>query len=364
MPGAHLIILLLIVGLVVLVLGADLLVRGASKLALSFGLSPLVVGLTVVAFGTSAPEIAVSVGAVLEGNGGLAVGNVVGSNIMNVLLILGLSAMIVPLRVDAQVVRQEVPIMVGASVLLLAQSLDHELGLFDGIVLFVLQVGYVVFLVRQSRAQNKVTQLGYAHEFPQATGWASKLPVQVALILVGLGGLVLGAELFVSSAVEIAHALGVSDLVIGLTVVAIGTSMPELATSLMAARRGERDIAVGNAVGSNIFNILGCMGLSSLAAGLDGITVPPAALGFDLWIMVAVAIACLPVFLSRHEIARWEGALFVFYYLAYVSFLVLRSQAHASMALFSAAMLGYVLPMTVVTLVVVLIRARLSEPPT
>lgn len=338
--------------------------RGASKLALSFGLSPLVVGLTVVAFGTSAPEIAVSVGAVIEGSGSLAVGNVVGRTIMNVLLILGLSAMIVPLRVDVQVVRQEVPIMLGASVLLLTQSLDHELGLFDGAVLFILQVGYVVFLVRQSRAQTKAAQLGYAREFPPAIGWTSKLPVQVTLILAGLGGLVFGAELFVSSAVEIAQALGVSDLVIGLTVVAIGTSMPELATSLMAAQRGERDIAVGNAVGSNIFNILGCMGLSSLAAGFDGIAVPSAALAFDLWVMVAVAIACLPVFLSRHEIARWEGALFVFYYLAYVIFLVLRSQAHAALPLFSAAMLGYAIPITVVTLVIVLVRNRLTGPPT
>lgn len=351
-------ILILIAGLVVLSLGAELLVRGASKLALSFGISPLVVGLTVVAFGTSAPEVAVSVGAVLEGTGSIAVGNVLGSNILNVLLILGLSALITPLRVDVQLIRQEVPIMIGASVLLLAQSLDGRLSMWDGGLLFALQIGYVVFLIRQSRAQTRAAEEEYAREIPSPTGWQSKLPAQIALILVGLGGLVLGAEWFVSSAVEIAQSLGVSDLVIGLTIVAVGTSMPELATSIMAARRGERDIAVGNVVGSNIFNIFGCMGLSGLVSGLEGLGVPPAASGFDLWVMVAVAIACLPVFLTKREITRGEGGLFLFYYVAYVSFLVLSSQTHAALGLFSTVMLSFVLPLTVITLVVGIIRER------
>ena len=351
---------LFIAGLVGLVAGAELLVRGASKLALSFGLSPLVVGLTVVAFGTSAPEVAVSVGAALSGQTDLAVGNVVGSNIFNVLFILGLSALITPLVVDRQLIRQEVPIMIGVSVLLVVMALDGRLGLGDSALLLGLMIGYTIFLVRQSRAQTaaeaaaKGDKSGLPHA--DAGSWDSRLPVQIALIVVGLALLVGGSQALLTAAITIAKALGVSDLVIGLTIVAAGTSLPEVATSVMAAIRGQRDIAVGNVVGSNVFNILGCLGLAGLAAGGNGLVVPPAVLAFDLWVMVAVALACLPVFVSGREIARWEGGVFLAYYLAYVAWLVLQAQQHSAAQPFSAAMLGFVVPLTVVTLLVVLLK--------
>jgi cation:H+ antiporter len=356
--------LLFLAGLAALVAGSSLLVRGASKLALSFGISPLVVGLTIVAFGTSAPEVAVSVGAVLDGKTDIALGNVVGSNIFNVLFILGISALITPLVVNIQLIRQEVPIMIGASALLLALGLDGTLTLLDGALLFGLLVAYTVFLVVQSRRETREAQAEMSAEFAPARpgAWDASLPAQIALIAAGLVLLVLGSEWLVTASVAFAKAMGVSDLIIGLTIVAAGTSMPEVATSIAAALKGERDIAVGNVIGSNTFNILGCLGLSSLVSGDLGLVVSASVLAFDIWIMLAVALACLPVFLTGREIARWEGAVFLGYYAAYVAYLVLAGQQHAALGAFSAAMMSFVVPLTVVTLVVVLIRRPSAGP--
>jgi cation:H+ antiporter len=357
-------LLMFVAGLVALIAGADLLVRGASKLALSFGISPLVVGLTVVAFGTSAPEVAVSVGAVFKGQTDIAIGNVVGSNIFNVLFILGLSAIIAPLIVNIQLIRQEVPIMIGSSIILLGLMFDGRISPLDGVVLFGLMVAYTVFLVVQSRAQTKAAKDEYAAEYkqPEAGGWDSKLPIQLGLIAVGLGLLVLGSDWLVTASVIFAKALGVSDLVIGLTIVAAGTSMPEVATSVMAAIKGERDIAVGNVVGSNTFNILGCLGVSGIASafgpGVAGLGVPPALLNFDIWVMLAVALACLPVFMTGREIARWEGGVFLFYYVAYVAYLIMATEQHDALGAFSGAMMSFVIPLTVITLVVVLLKGK------
>jgi cation:H+ antiporter len=351
-------LLLFIAGLAALVAGAELLVRGASKLALSFGISPLVVGLTIVAFGTSAPEVAVSVGAVLDGKTDIAVGNVVGSNVFNVLFILGLAALITPLVVNVQLIRQEVPIMIGASVLLLVLVLDGRVGMAEGAFLLALLLAYTVFLVRQSRAETQAARDEYADEFKPAAlgGWDSRLPVQLLLIAVGLVLLVLGSEWLVTAAVAFAKTLGVSDLIIGLTIVAAGTSMPEVATSVTAAFKGERDIAVGNVVGSSTFNILGCVGLSALVSGSAGLVIPPSVLNFDIWVMLATALACLPVFLTGREIARWEGAVFLVYYAAYVAYLILAAQQHDALGSFSGVMLSFVIPITVVTLVVAALR--------
>ncbi len=345
-------------GLILLVIGANVLVRGASKLALSFGISPLVVGLTIVAFGTSAPEVAVSVGAVLDGRNDIAIGNVVGSNIFNVLFILGVSALITPLIVNIQLIRQEVPIMIGASLLLLALGLDGRLSFFDGSFLFVLLLAYTMFLVVQSRRETRAAKDEYADEIKlaEASAWDSRLPVQLLLIGAGLAALVFGSDYLVQASVNFAKAMGVSDLVIGLTIVAAGTSMPEVATSITAAIKGERDIAVGNVVGSNTFNILGCLGLSGLVSGDVGLAMAPSLLAFDIWIMLAVALACLPVFMTGREIARWEGGVFLGYYVAYVAYLILAAQQHDALQAFSGLMLGFVVPLTVVTLVVVMIR--------
>lgn len=348
-------ILMFVGGLVALAIGAELLVRGASRLAISCGISPLVVGLTVVAMGTSAPEVAVSVGAALDGRADIAVGNVVGSNILNVLFILGVSALITPLVVSAQIIRQEVPILIGASLLLLAFTLDRKLSVVDGALLLALLVAYTVFLVLQSRRETQATRAEYEHSALRTSTWDAHWGVQLLLVAVGLGLLVAGSDWFVQAAVLFAKALGVSDLVIGLTVVAAGTSMPEVATSIMAAVRKERDIAIGNVVGSNTFNILGCLGLSGLVAP-DGIAVASAVLNFDIWVMLAVAFACLPIFLTGREIARWEGALFLGYYVAYTLYLVLRAQKHDALPAFSSVMLSFVIPLTIVTLVVATVR--------
>jgi len=356
-------LLMFVGGLVLLVLGANALVRGASKLALSFGISPLVVGLTIVAFGTSAPEVAVSVGAVLDGRTDIAIGNVVGSNIFNVLFILGISALIAPLIVNIQLIRQEVPIMLGASLLLLALGLDGKLSFLDGALLFVLLVAYTVFLVVQSRRETQAAKDEYAAEVKpaEAGAWDDKLPMQLLLIGVGLAALVFGSEYLVTAAVSFAKAMGVSDLVIGLTIVAAGTSMPEVATSITAAIKGERDIAVGNVVGSNTFNILGCLGLSGLVSGDMGLAMAPSLLAFDIWVMLAVALACLPVFMTGREIARWEGAVFLCYYVAYVAYLIMASQQHSALPAFSGVMMSFVVPITIVTLVVAMFGSR-SKP--
>ena len=351
-------IFIFLAGLAALTAGAALLVRGASKMALSFGISPLVVGLTIVAFGTSTPEVAVSVGAILDGQTDIAVGNVVGSNIFNVLFILGVSALVAPLVVNIQLIRQEVPIMLGASLLLLTFSLDGRVGFAEGLILFSLLVVYTVFLVVQSRRETQSAKDEYAGEFKPSSkaGWDGRLMVQIALIVVGLALLVMGSGWMVSSAVVFAKALGVSDVMIGLTIVAVGTSIPDAATSLMAVIKGERDIAVGNVVGSSTFNILGCVGVSGLAAGDAGLLIPPSLLAFDLWVMVAAALACLPVFITGREIARWEGGMFLGLYAAYLAYLILVEQHSAALGWYSTAMTSVVLPLAVIALVISMVR--------
>jgi cation:H+ antiporter len=343
-------------GLVALVVGAEALVRGASKLSLSFGISPLVVGLTVVAFGTSAPEMAVSVQSTWSGQVDIAIGNVVGSNIFNVLFILGISAVIMPLVVNQQVIRQEVPIMIAVSLLLWALASDGGVGRWDGLLLTALIVGYTVLLIRQSRRETKAVQEEYDEAFaPGPGGWDARWGVQILLILGGLALLVQGSRWLVEAAIDFARYMGVSELVIGLTIVAAGTSLPEVATSVLAAIRGERDIAVGNVVGSNIFNVLAVLGVSSVIAP-ETLTVSPAVLAFDIPVMVAVAVACLPVFFTGALIARWEGLLFLGYYVAYTAYLILLATRHDALGPFSAVMGGFVLPLTAVTLFVLAYR--------
>lgn len=330
--------------------------RGASKIAAAFGVSPLLIGLTVVAFGTSSPELAVGVQAALAGNGDIALGNVIGSNIFNILVIIGLSALIIPLVVHQQLVRWDVPVVIGLSVLVLILGLDGKLGRVEGGLLFFGLIVYVVFQIWQGRREPLDVQEEYAQEYGDgqaktARQWAFNL----ILLIGGLGMLVLGADWLVDSASAIARALGVNELVIGLTIVAAGTSAPEVATSAMAALRGERDIAVGNAVGSNIFNILGVLGLTAALAP-NGIAVPDSALRFDIPVMIAVAVAALPIFFTGYTIARWEGALFLALYGGYVLFLFLDAIEHWSLTLYSGVMLLFVIPLTALTLAVLAAR--------
>lgn len=366
-------VLLLAAGLVLLVVGAEGLVRGASKLALGAGLSPLVVGLTVVAFGTSAPELAVSIGASRSGQAALALGNVVGSNVFNVLFILGVSALVAPLVANRQLTRLDVPIGIGVSVGALLLALDGTVSRLDGLLLVVGLVGYAALQVLIARAESASAR-GEPPNSPDGssvTTGAGPIPVEsaaedppalwqwgldVGLVVGGLVFLVLGAGWFVEGAIEAARRLGLSELVIGLTIVAGGTSLPEFATSVLASVRGQRDIAIGNVVGSNIFNLLGVLGFSATVSP-TGIAVSGSSLWFDFPVMIAAAVACLPIFYTGHRIARWEGALFLGYYGAYVAYLVLSTTEHAALSAFSTAMAAFVLPLTAVTLLVLGVRA-------
>ncbi len=350
-------ILLLIAGAGLLLVGAESLVRGASKLAGLLGISPLIIGLTIVAYGTSAPEMAVSIQSSLAGQGDIALGNVIGSNIFNVLVILGLSSLMAPLPVAQQLVRLDVPIMIGISGLLVLFSLDHLLQPTDGIIFLIGGVVYTLFLIYQSRREaDTEVQSEYEREYGPTPSGRWTWVVNLVYIGLGLVTLVAGSRMFVSGAVSIAQALGISQIVIGLTIVAAGTSLPELATSVVATFRGEGDIAVGNVVGSNIFNILTVLGVTTLTSGA-GVEIPDSVLNFDLPVMMAVAVACLPIFLTGNVISRWEGLLFTGYYVAYAAYLILRAADHTHLGLFSQMMQLFVIPLTVITLLVVTVRS-------
>jgi cation:H+ antiporter len=349
------VIFLFVAGLICLIVGAEALVRGASRLAAALGLSPLVIGLTVVALGTSSPEFAVSIKSAVSGQASIGVGNVVGSNIFNILFILGLSALIVPLSVSQQLVRLDVPLMILISVAVLIFSLDGIFSRIEGLIFVTSLAIYISFLIFQSRRENKDAKEGGDNKSSVKEnvkyGWVKN----IAMVFFGFTLLVLGSRWLVDSAVAFAHYLGVSELVIGLTIVAVGTSLPEVVTSVIAAMRGERDIAVGNAVGSNIFNILGVLGVASMVAP-KGIDVSPAVIGFDIPVMIAVAFACLPIFYTGGVISRPEGALFLGYYVAYTLYLIMAASHHDALPSFNAAMLYFVIPLTAVTLVIIAMR--------
>lgn len=348
--------LYLLFGLILLILGAEALVRGASKLAAALGISPLIIGLTVVAFGTSAPELAVSLKSAFAGQPNIALGNAVGSNIFNVLFILGLSALFAPLIVSQQLVRIDVPLMIAASVLVLILGGDGNLSQIDGGILCLGLIAYMVFLIVLSRKESTAIKNEYEAAFGAKKEREQKNHyINILWVIAGLGLLVLGSSWLVNSAVAIAKNLGVSDLIIGLTIIAAGTSMPELVTSVVASLKGERDIAVGNVVGSNLFNLLGVLGFTSLISPL-GIDISPAALRFDIPVMIAVAAACLPIFFTGNLIARWEGILFLFYYVLYTLFLILDTTGHEALPKLGNALYYFVIPLTLFSLIVLALR--------
>jgi cation:H+ antiporter len=349
-------ILLFITGLVILIVGADLLVRGASRLAAAFGVSPLVIGLTIVALGTASPEIAVSLKAAANGQGDLTLGNILGSNIFNILFILGITSIVTPIVIAEQLIRKDAPIMLGVSVLTLALAMDGNLGWLDGAILLLGLIAYVFFALRQSRAESMDVQEEYAEEFSKKEAFTEKKTIlNIVFIVSGLALLVLGSNWLVESAVQIAKFLGVSELVIGLTIVAIGTSLPEVATSVIAALKGESDIAVGNAVGSNIFNLLGVLGIGALVSP-NGIFVAQRVLQSDLLIMVFVALVTLPIFYIDNRISRIEGGLLLSYYIVYVAFVILRA-AESSFLPSLQLFVAFFAPITFIALVVVAIRS-------
>lgn len=354
-------VVLLVIGIAGLVIGAEGLVRGAARLAARTGMSSVVIGLTVVAFGTSAPELAVSVGDVLRGSdeaGAIALGNVVGSNIANILLALGVASAIGgSLVVARRIIRIDVPIMIGASVVVLFMALDEKLNRLEGFILVGALVVYLVWTVVAARREpdSIVDELAdelNPEQLQKVSPWTD-----VAYLVGGLLMLVAGSQALVTSATDIATELGVSDLVIGLTVVAIGTSLPEVATSVLAALRGQRDLAVGNAIGSNLFNLLAVLGITASVAP-DSIPVAQSAIQVDLPVMIVVAVACLPIFANGHVLQRWEGMMFFAFYSAYIGWLILDAAEHSIRDDYGNVMLFFVIPLTAVTLIVIGTRAR------
>jgi cation:H+ antiporter len=347
-------LILFLVGLVLLLAGAEVLLRGATRLAAALGISPLVIGLTVVAFGTSSPELAVTLQSTWAGQSDIALGNVVGSNICNVLLIMGLCAMCAPLVVSLKLIRLDVPLMIGLSFLMLFMGLDGQISQFEGAILFMGIIIYTAWSIHQSRKESRKVKAEYAQEYgPEPDQSSRQMVGYFVLVVLGLFLLTIGANWLVDGATTLARALGVSELIIGLTIISVGTSLPEIAASVVASLRGERDIAVGNVIGSNIFNILSVLGLTSLLSP-GGVTVPPVALQFDIPVMIAVAVACLPIFLNGHKIARWEGGLLFGYYLAYTSYLILKATENSILPAFASAMVYFVIPLTVTTLLILL----------
>lgn len=369
--------LLLLGGFVLLVAGGETLVRGAGSLGRTMGLSSLIIGLTVVSFATSSPELAVSTGAALAGSPGLAVGNVVGSNIANILFVLGLTAVFGALTVRLQLIRADIPVMIVFSVLMVVLALDGTLSALEGGLLMVLLVVYLIALIvfarRQQRRGAAPDTAEAEHDDDDGPGphrtrlratTTRSVLTDLVLVAVGVAMLVAGAQLLVAGATDIAEAFGVSDLIIGLTVVAIGTSLPELATSIIAVLRGEREMAVGNLVGSNIFNIGAVLGVTAIIAP-GGISIDSAAVNFDMPVMVATALVLLPLAFTGQAIARWEGVLLFALYVCYVAYLVLGASQHAALGPFSATMAWFVLPVTAVwllALVVYELGARRGRP--
>ncbi len=348
-------IFLFVTGLAFLIVGAEALVRGASRISSYFGVTPLVIGLTVVAFGTSAPELAVSVNSALSGQANIALGNVIGSNIFNILFILGLSALITPLVITQQLIRLDVPLLIVLSITVLVLSLDGLISRLDGILLFSILVIYLGFLIFQGRRENAGMNKVDVQEDGAGNGSLAYIFKNSGLILGGLVLLVIGSRWLVESAVYFAQFFGVSDLVIGLTIVAAGTSMPEVVTSIVAAVRGERDIAVGNVIGSNIFNLLGVLGLAGIIAP-GGIDVASSIITFDLPVMIAVALACLPIFFTGGTISRYEGAVLIGYYIIYSIYLVLAASHHDALPKYSATLLYFILPLTALVLMILVVQ--------
>ncbi len=303
-------------GLAALIIGAEVMVRGGAALAARLGISPIVVGLTVVSIGTSMPELAVGVVAAAEGNGALAVGNIAGTNVVNLLLVLGLSALLVPLVLEVRILRFELPVIAGSALLLWVLVLDGMLSRVDGLILVAGAVVYIAAVVRASRREPDPVQAEFAEALP--TGHPAR---HAAMTLGGIAVIVVGADWLVDAAVGMARDFGVSDALIGLTVVAIGTSAPELVTTVISTLRGDRDIAIGNLLGSSIFNILLILGVTAVVPA-HGLALPASLIRIDIPIMVAVALVCIPIFLSGRRVSRVEGGAMVVAYLGYLTFLL------------------------------------------
>jgi len=310
-----------LMGLAALIAGAEWLVRGGSALAARLGVSPLLIGLTIVALGTSTPELAVGIEAALQGNGSLAVGNIAGTNTVNILLILGLSAMLQPLAIRMQTLRLELPVIVIASAALLVFAWDGVLSRLEGLFLITMGMAFTLTVIRVARRESITVKLEFAREFAAPRFSRRHGFSAMAMLAIGLVVIVVGANWLVDGAVALARLWNVSDAFIGLTIVAIGTSAPELVTTIISTIRGERDIAIGNLIGSSVYNILVILGAACLFPS-NGIEVSAQLIRVDIPVMLGVALACIPVFISGRQISRFEGGMFVSAYLLYLGYLI------------------------------------------
>jgi cation:H+ antiporter len=356
-------IVLFVAGLAALIAGAELFLKAVDHFGLKWGVSPLIMGLTVVAFATGAPELAISIKAAASGSADLVLGNIVGSNIANILLILGITSLIAPINITKRVIRVDVPIVIAVSALVYILAFDGALTSLDGGILLMGLVGYSIFTyftIRKSREDNEISEVfEYGESVDELAKGAFFYVKNIGFLLTGLVLIVLGSNWMVESAVEIATVLGMSELVIGLTIVSIGTSLPEVATSLSAARKGKADIAVANVLGSNLYNVLLTLGLTLIIAP-NILDVSADAIKLDLPFMVAVSIACIPIFVAGFNLTRTDGSLFLLYYGTYLTYLVLHAIGSPAAQTIELGMLYAVLPLTVIYMIWRIIRYRKS----
>jgi len=304
-----------LISLVLLYFGASWLVKGSSSLALKAGISPLVAGLTVVAFGTSSPELVVSINAAISGQGNIAIGNVIGSNLFNICIILGISALVAPLKIKMQLLKIDIPVLIIATIGFMLLFADRQISRFEGIILVSGIMIYTVVNIILARREKNAEVLT---EFNKSiTDQKMKWFWSAALILLGLGVLIAGSELLVKGAVVIARSLGVGETIISITIIAVGTSMPELASSIVATIKKEYDIAIGNIIGSSIFNILAIVGISSIIKPLSAIAIS----NIDLYVMIGTTLLLLPFFRTNYTLKRDEGAFMIGIYIIYMYYL-------------------------------------------
>lgn len=359
---SFLVILLFVIGLLALVVGSEALVRGASRIAAGLGISALVIGLTVVAFGTSSPELAVTLKASLAGQSDISLGNIVGSNIANILLVLGLTALATPVTVERQLIRSEIPVMIAASLYVYLSALDGLIGRIDGLVMVAGLVGYNYWAIRAAARERIRPDAEVIEAERDIRKHGRHWTVHVGMVLLGLGLLIMGSRWMVDGAVTFARHLKVDELIIGLTIVAVGTSLPEIATSLVAGLRGEQNLAVGNVIGSNILNILLVLGITALIAPA-GIAVQPVALEFTIPVMVVVALACIPIFFSGYRVSRIEGGVFLGYYIAYIGHLVLDARGSTLLAAYDNLFIFFLFPFTALAIAFFFVRAWRRQKP-
>jgi cation:H+ antiporter len=316
-------IIWIVLGLAALVAGAELIVRGGTRVAAYLRIPPIIIGLTIVSVGTSVPELAVGIEAAHRGNGALAVGNIAGTNVVNLLLILGVSALLRPLALTMQTLRIDLPVMGFAAVGFLAMCWDGELSRLEGIAMVSAGVAYTLLIIYLARRESSDAKQEFASEFTVKSTLqpAAMLALSVAMLLVGIAIVVVGSDWLVDGASTLARAMGVSEALIGLTIVAIGTSSPELVTTIIGTLRNDRDVAVGNLLGSSIYNILAILGITCLVPA-QGLAVERELIHIDIPFMVGATLACIPVFLSGRRVTRTEGGVFVAAYLAYITYLV------------------------------------------